>query len=124
MSTALRDARDEDDFAERAASLLEATGKVMCLYIPDRDQKIEMLVGRETKATVSFQGPITQEAISDVLAHLVFYKKYFPKTAQEQSCETPNVILDRFRAILAEDRAARGYKVAPEDRGEAAESLG
>lgn len=103
----LRSARDEDDFAFRAESLLEAAGNVMCMYMPCAQQKIEMLVGRDTVAEIRFGGPITQEAIMDVMAHLSFYKKYFPKNSGALDCITPETILDRFRAILAEDREAR-----------------
>lgn len=105
--TALREAANEDEFAERAQALLDCTGKIMCLYMPGADTKIEMMVGRDTKAEIRFGGPVTQEAIMDVMAHLSFYKKYFPKTVEEPNCVSPESILTQLRAILAEDRAAR-----------------
>ena len=107
MGAALREATDEDDFAVRAEALLECTGKIMCLYMRGGSEKIEMLVGRDTTAEIRFRGPITQEAIMDVMAHLSFYKKYFPKTIDAPDAITPESILANFRAILAEDRAAR-----------------
>jgi hypothetical protein len=107
MSSALRDATDENDFSARAEALLECTDKIMSLYIPGANRKIQMLVGRNTTAEIQFGGPITQEAIMDVMAHLSFYKKYFPKTTEDLTCTTPDRIIGHLRAILAEDRAER-----------------
>lgn len=113
MSQALKYANNEDEFEYRAESFLEAVNKVLMMYVPGGDKKIKMLVGRDTTAEISFGGPITQEAIMDVMAHLSFYKKYFPKTAEAPDAKSPETILNHFRAILAEDREARVADVAP-----------
>lgn len=90
-------------------AMVDSTIKLLMLYFPDRDQ-IEMQVGRATKATVKFEGgPITQEVIADTMAHLAFYKKYYPKDAAQNATtmelDSPEKILD---ALVAAWEVHRG----------------
>ena len=81
-------------------ALVESTMAVLNLYMPGARRQITMCVGRDMEATLSFSGgPITQEVISDVLAHLAFYKKYFPKNAAPTpDLDSPEKILNAMVA--------------------------
>lgn len=79
--------------------IVDTTMKLLVSYMPGRET-IEMLVGRNVKATIKFEGgPITREVIEDTLAHLAFYKKYFPKDAAETGkVDSPEKFLDAMVA--------------------------
>jgi hypothetical protein len=79
-------------------ALADSIIKLLMLYMPGQNQVIEFLVGRDVKASLKFSGgPITQEVISDTLAHLSFYKKYFPKDGvKSPAIDTPEKILSEL----------------------------
>jgi len=87
--------------------MVDASLKMMSLYMPGVDE-IQMLVGRNVTATIKFVGsPITREVIEDTLAHLAFYKKYFPKEPHDDAAlNTPEKIIAALNATFAEHRAA------------------
>lgn len=89
-----------------ARALVESIIKVLTLYM--RSESIEMLVGRNLTATLSFRGgPITRDAIEDVMAHLMFYKKYFAKEGEiSLKLDTPEKILDALVAAWEVHRAS------------------
>lgn len=91
------------DVRELANSVM----KLLALYMPGAT-KIEMMVGRNCTATLTIQGgPITREVIEDTLAHLAFYKKYFPKDAgSDAALSSPEKILEATAAIWEQHRNA------------------
>lgn len=107
MPEAIKYASNEDEFEYRAETFLKAVGDTLLLYVPGANQEIKMLIGRDAQATIKFSGPITQDAIMDVMAHLSFYKKYFPKNEDAPGAHRVESIVQQYRAVLAEDRASR-----------------
>lgn len=87
-------------------AIVDSVTKLVGLYIPGTTS-IEMQVGRNIKAILKIEGgPITREVIEDTLAHLAFYKKYFPKNGEtDGTLDTPEKILTALAAIWAEHRA-------------------
>jgi hypothetical protein len=65
-----------------------------------------MMVGRNMKAKLTFTGgPITREAIEDTLAHLAFYKKYFPKHGEaDGQLDSADKILEALAAMWKSHR--------------------
>lgn len=76
-------------------AIVDATIKMVGLYIPGT-YEISMLVGRNCRATLKIEGgPITRDVIEDTMAHLSFYKKYFPKDASDDNAlDSPEKILN------------------------------
>lgn len=76
-------------------AIVDSTMKLIGLYIPGT-YELEMLVGRNVKATLKIEGGcLSREVIEDILAHLAFYKKYFPKDAtDDRALDTPEKILE------------------------------
>jgi len=89
---------------------VEATKNLLEVYLANRDSQSigPVMVGAQETATISIDGgPITKEVIDDLLSHLVFYKKYFPKQADLVGRD-PNTIqiivdnaLSELRAMMA-----------------------
>lgn len=85
----------------------DSTKNLLMLYMKGT-QKIEMMVGVNTKAVLEITGgPITKETIEDVLAHLAFYKRYFPKAGEASSeLDSPEKIVNAMKAAWAEHAEA------------------
>lgn len=81
----------------------DSTKNLLMLYMKGT-QRIEMMVGVNTKAVLEISGgPITKETIEDVLAHLAFYKRYFPKAGEASSeLDSPEKIITAMRAAWDE----------------------
>ena len=94
-----------DQLPADVRQLIDSTLKCMSLYMTGTDQ-LQMLVGRNVTATIKFSGgPITKEVISDTMAHLAFYKKYFPKEGDTDGrLDTAEKILGAMAAAWADHR--------------------
>lgn len=88
-------------------AIVDSIIKLLMNYMGGQDT-IQMLVGRNVTAELKFSGgPITQEVIADTLAHLAFYKKYFPKDADgDGRLDTPEKILGALATQWEDHRAA------------------
>lgn len=77
-----------------------------CLMLYMGSDEIEMLVGTNVKAKIKFEGgPITKEVIEDTLAHLAFYKKYFPKSGEDTGrLDTPEKIVNALALVYEDHR--------------------
>jgi hypothetical protein len=91
----------------------DATMGLLGTYMPGTT-KIEMLVGRNVTAELKIVGgPITREVIEDTMAHLAFYKKYFPKDGEDDGhLDSPEKIIKAMTSAWAEHRAAIDQSVA------------
>lgn len=97
-----------DGLPPEARAFVTALENLLMLYMPGT-QNIEMMVGRNCIAKLNITGgPITQETLSDVMAHLGFYRKYFPKNESDPQppMSTPQGIIDRLAEEWAKHRAA------------------
>lgn len=86
--------------------IVEATMKLLTMYMP-RANSIEMMVGRNIKATLKIDGgPMTRDVLEDTMAHLAFYKKYYPKAGDPSpELDSPEKILAALAAIWENHRA-------------------
>lgn len=79
--------------------LIECVQNLLMLYVPKNGQSnnaIAIKVGAETTVTISISaGSFSKEIIEDTMAHLAFYKKYYPKEV------TPINHDDAARALIA-----------------------
>ena len=100
MNTAIANVAPIDRLPPDCRKLVESIMNLLALYMPGMSDKITMCVGRDMEATVTFSGgPITQTVIEDTMAHLAFYKKYFPKTNEPTPyLDSPEKILDALVA--------------------------
>lgn len=98
-----------DDAEAKQEKLVQSMMGVLNMYLALGDNTIKVLLGKNVTAEVKFHGPISQEAISDLLAHLAFYKKYFPKNEADPDCLTADKLIHQFREILADDRAEKAH---------------
>lgn len=92
---------------ERRDVLVQHLMGVLNMYLACGEGTISVLAGRNIKVDIKFHGPITGEVISDVMAHLGFYRKYFPKDESAADCLTAEKLIEQFRRVLAEADAAR-----------------
>lgn len=96
-----------DSLPQNAKDLVDCTTRLLMLYMKGTT-RIEMMVGLNCKAILSIEGgPITREVIDDTLTHLAFYKKYFPKTDEQNTAalDSPEKIIDAMKAAWAAEHA-------------------
>lgn len=94
----------QSDIPQDVRAFVCAVTNLLEMYMPGK-QRITMLVGRAAEAELSFTGgPVTREMIDDVIAHLAFYKKYFPKESEGGAVSAETVVRS-LEAVLAEHRA-------------------
>lgn len=96
-----------DGIPEDVRAFVDATMALLDSYMPGTCE-ITMMVGRNIEATLTIQGgPLTRDVLEDVMAHLAFYKKYFPKSGEADARLTsPEQIICALEARWKEHREA------------------
>lgn len=94
----------------------ESVMKLLGIYMPGTCE-IEMMVGRNVKAKLTIQGgPLTRDVIEDTMAHLAFYKKYFPEEAGgDGRLTSPEQIIEAMGQCLASHMEKQRLPEPPHD---------
>jgi len=94
------------ELPEDVRAFVDSTMSLLALYMPGTCE-LEMMVGRNCKARLRIEGgPLSREVLDDTIAHLAFYKKYFPKNENDETRLTsPDKIVAALSGILDHHRA-------------------